>query len=307
MAKPGEWKVSVKPFDTTLKALVELEPESWPAQFGCPQGATKVIDADIATVTGAADKVLRVDAKHPYLLHLEFVAGHDSAVMPRKLLLRNALLDDRHDLPVRTGVVLLHPGADSPQLTGIHERGLPAEDTYLRFRYQVLRVWQMPPDPLLTGSLALLPLAPISDVTEKEIPGIIRRMEQRLRGVREQAQVIWAASYVLLGLRFSSALAAEFFRGIVSMKESATYQSILEEGRVEGRSEGAVAEARRLLRRLGEGAFGLPDPRTAKVIEQLDNLERLEHLCEQVRNVRSWKELLGAPPVARRGERKRRS
>jgi hypothetical protein len=71
--------VATKHYDPTVKALVEIEPESWPAFLGRPTGPTAVIDADIATVSGAADKVLRVSAEVPYLLHLEFVAGHDAA------------------------------------------------------------------------------------------------------------------------------------------------------------------------------------------------------------------------------------
>ncbi len=43
-----------------------------------------MIDADIATVSGAADKVLRVAADPAYLLHLEFVSGHDAPALPRK-------------------------------------------------------------------------------------------------------------------------------------------------------------------------------------------------------------------------------
>ena len=43
---------------------------------------TRVIDADIATVSGAADKVLRVEARPPYILHLEFVTGHDAVDLP---------------------------------------------------------------------------------------------------------------------------------------------------------------------------------------------------------------------------------
>jgi hypothetical protein len=70
--------VTTKPYDPTLKALVETEPESWPALLGRPTGPTEVIDADIATVSGAADKVLLVSAGPPYLLHLEFVSGHDA-------------------------------------------------------------------------------------------------------------------------------------------------------------------------------------------------------------------------------------
>ena len=92
--------MTAAPYDPTLKALVETEPESWPALLGRPAGPTVVTDADIATVSGAADKVLRVSAEPPYLLHLEFVAGHDAAVLPRKLQVRNGLLDDRHDMRV---------------------------------------------------------------------------------------------------------------------------------------------------------------------------------------------------------------
>src|SRR5207302_481858 len=205
--------VTAKPYDPTLKALVEIEPASWPALLGRPAGPTEVIDADVATVTGAADKVLRVSADPPYLMHLEFVAGHDAAALPPKLHVRNGLLDNRHDLCVRSAVVLLRPEADSPQLTGLFERGFPGEEAYLTFRYQVVRVWRLSPEPLLTGGLALLPLAPISAVTEAELPGIIQQMKRRLggRGARPQAQVIWAASFILFGLRFSSRLAADLF------------------------------------------------------------------------------------------------
>jgi predicted transposase YdaD len=302
--------VSTQSYDPAIKALVETEPESWPTLFGRPTGPTEVIDADIATVSGAADKVLRVSADPPYLLHLEFVAGHDAAALPQKLHVRNALLEDRHDMPVRSGAVLLRREADSPQLTGVYERGFPGEELYLTFRYQVVRVWRLPPEPLLTGGLALLPLALVSAVTESELPGIIQRMGRRLnaRRGRRQAQVIWAAAYILLGLRYTPALASQIFRGVVSMKESSTYQAIVEEGRVEGIAQGmakglangAVAEAKKVLRLLGDEAFGTPDSATAAAIEQLDNLVRLEDLLRRVRTAASWRELFGPSSSGRR-------
>ncbi|MHB1516645.1 MAG: RpnC/YadD family protein, partial [Acidiferrobacteraceae bacterium] len=281
-------------------ALVETEPEAWPALLGRPTGPTAVIDADIATVSGAADKVLRVSAEPPYLLHLEFVSGHDAPALPRKLLVRNALLEDRHDLPVRSGVVLLRPEADSPQLSGHYERGFPCEDAYLAFRYQVLRIWQLAPGPLLSGPLALLPFAPIGAVTETELPGIIKQMERRLsqRRARRQAPLVWASSYILLGLRYSPALAAQLFRGVVSMKESSTYQAILEEGRMEGRTEGrmegrnegALTEAKKMLRLLGESAFGPPDARIAARIERLNDLAELEDVLKHIRTAGTWQD-----------------
>jgi predicted transposase YdaD len=303
--------VTTKPYDPTLKALVETEPEAWPVFLGRPKARTEVIDADIATVSGAADKVLRVSAKLPYLLHLEFVAGHDAATLPRKLHVRNGLLDDRHDLQVRTAVVLLRPEADSPQLTGVYQRGFPGEEAYLTFRYQVVRVWQLELEPLLTGGLALLPLAPISAVTEAQLPGIIQRMEQRLSGRRErkQASAVWTAAYLLAGLRYSPELAEQLFRGMVSMKESSTYQAILAEGEARGAAKaearGAVAEARKVLRLQGDKLFGPPDGATAAVIEQLSDLARLEELLGRVPTAGNWQELLGEPAPKPRSRRRR--
>ena len=57
--------MTAKSYDSTLKTLVEIEPEAWPTLLGRPTGPTEVIDADIATVSGAADKVLRVSAEPP--------------------------------------------------------------------------------------------------------------------------------------------------------------------------------------------------------------------------------------------------
>ncbi|HEY7312311.1 MAG TPA: hypothetical protein VH643_23305 [Gemmataceae bacterium] len=302
--------MTAKPSDPTFKALVETEPESRPRLLGGPTGPTEAIDADIATVSGAADKVLRVSAHPPYLLHLEFVSGHDVLALPRKLHVRNGLLEDRHELPVRSVAMLLRPEADSPQLTGVYERTFPSEEAYLTFRYQVVRVWQLPPEPLLTGGLALLPLAPISAVTEAELPGIIDRIEQRLssRRARKQSQVVWGAAFILLGLRYSPALSAQLFRGVVSMKESSTYQAILEEGRIEGEVRGAVAEAKKVLRFQGEDAFGPPDTRSAARIERLKDLALLEDLLRRLPTAAGWKELLDpSTPHQPRGRRRRPS
>src|SRR5207248_1225546 len=99
----------------------------------------------------------------------------------------------------------------------------------------------------------------------------------------------WAAAYILLGLRYSPMLAAQLFRGVVSMKESSTYQAILEEGR----AEGAVAEAKKVLRLQGDEAFGPPDARTAAVIERLNNLPQLEDVLKRFRTAGSWQDLFG--------------
>jgi hypothetical protein len=54
-----------KPFDAATKYLIELRPGDWLAYLGLPRAAVEVIDADLATVTASADKVLRVREPQP--------------------------------------------------------------------------------------------------------------------------------------------------------------------------------------------------------------------------------------------------
>ena len=90
------------------------------------------------------------------------------------------------------------------------------------------------------------------------------------------------------------------------MKESVTYQAILQEGRAEGRAEGEADEARKLLLLQGRDQFGEP---SAKIVARLDtvtDLGRLEALVLRLRHVKTWEELLGANGTTRqvRGRRK---
>src|SRR5262245_46170868 len=54
--------MAAKQFDPTLKTLVETSPGDWPVLLGLPPAPTEVIDADIATVSGAGDEVQHVRA-----------------------------------------------------------------------------------------------------------------------------------------------------------------------------------------------------------------------------------------------------
>ena len=106
--------------DDTLKHLTELSPQDWVVQGGWPAAAARLIDADIATITGATDNVIRVAGPPDWLLAVDFQAGHDTAAKLPELLLYNSALFKRHGLLVRSLLVVLHRGADSPQLTGLY-------------------------------------------------------------------------------------------------------------------------------------------------------------------------------------------
>jgi hypothetical protein len=74
--------------------------------------------------------------------------------------------------------------------------------------------------------------------------------------------------------------------GVPAMRESSTYQAILEEGRLE--------EARRLLLLWGNQRFGPPDAVTRAAIDTITAVEELERLARRLLHTSSWNELLGS-------------
>ena len=140
---------------------------------------------------------------------------------------------------VRTFVVLLRRSADSAELTGTRQREFPGEPPYLVFRYGVVRVWQLPAGTFLSGGLGILPFAPLGAVLEAELPDVIRRMEQRIsaEATPDEAGTLWTATDVLMGLRYPRALVVQLLQGVHGMKESVTYQAIVEKGKSKAKSK----------------------------------------------------------------------
>jgi predicted transposase YdaD len=81
------------------------------------------------------------------------------------------------------------------------------------------------------------------------------------------------------------------------MKESTTYQAILQEGLKEGEQKGEVKEARKLLLEWGSELLGQPNARTQARLAKIDDLERLEALFKRLRTVASWQTLLADAPI----------
>jgi hypothetical protein len=283
------------PIDDTLKQLTELAPQDWVVQGGWPAAPVCIIDADIATIAGATDKVIRVAGRPNCLLAVDFQSGHDTIAKLPDLLLYNSALFKRHGLRVRSLLVLLHRGADSPQLTGLYERGFPGEPFDAALRYRVLRVWQVAAEKWLVGGLGLVPLAPLGDVQHQELPSVITRMKQRLEreAPPRQATDLWSAAYILMGMRYERALVQRLLQGVLTMKESVTYQAIIEEGETKGKAEGKVEEARNMILLMGRSQFGEPSTETEAALNALSDVRQLEKLGVRLLRAVSWEELLG--------------
>jgi hypothetical protein len=290
------------PFDPTLKTLAELSPADWLPLAGRRRRRVTIVDSDVGTtVSGATDKVFRVHDDPEYLLHLDFESGHFHSDLLVRLRLYNSAFEYRHRRVVLSVPVLLRPEADSPQWNGLFESGLPNEVPVSTLRYPVVRVWQVPAEQLLTGGVGTLALAPISDVPGGDVRRVVGRMKERLSGPKAPRRTadIWAATYVLMGLRYSNdTIANSLFEEVLRMKESTTYQAIARQERAE--------EARQILLRQGKLKFGPPDATTRSALDAVNDLAQLHDLTDRLLSVDSWEKLL-APSGRRRRNGRRRS
>jgi hypothetical protein len=299
------------PIDNALKHLTELSPQDWVVRGGWPAAPSALIDADIGTISGAADKAIRVSSTPDWLLAIDFQSGHDCLAKLPDLLLYNSALFKRHGLPVRTLLVLLHRGADSPKLSGLYERGFPRELFDAALRYRVLRVWEVPAQAWLSGGLGVVPLAPLGKAQKSELAAIVAQMKHRFdREAPSQTKELWFATYILMGLRYERAMVQSLLRGLMNVKESDTYQAILEEGEaigeVKGKAKGKAEEARKMLLLQGRDRFGEPSAKILSLLNAVTDLNQLEALGIRLLHVKSWEELLGAngAPQPPRGRRK---
>ncbi len=206
----------------------------------------QVINADLSTITAEADKLFRVEGPEPWIIHSEFETSY-KADAPLKGLRYNVLARCRHGLPVQTIFVLLRPEADGEAMSGRLEQELPDGTKHLVFLYTVVRVWELPAEQILAGDLATLPLAPITRVSAEDLPSVIRRMDERIEheATPSEAEELRAAAFILTGLRHPREVVRTLFQGVHGMKESSTYQAILDEGGAPRAASRAASRAAR--------------------------------------------------------------
>jgi predicted transposase YdaD len=299
---------SGKPFDAAAKELVELDPVAWLkyVHISVPAPASvTVIDSDASTVTAQADKVLRIDEDPPWIVHVELQAARDTRLAER-ILRYNVLLSYRHEMMVRSTVVLLRKEAEGPRLIGTYEQRFSGEDPHLTFRYDVVRAWEQRAEDILAGGLATLPLLAVADVRGMGIEEALAAMAARLANetTADRRALLIASTRLLMGLAYKDDEADRIFRRIEMLdvlkihgiEESSTYQAIFREGKAEGKAEGELIgkaeEAREILLRLGRKKFGNPKQRILGQVATEQDLNRLGELLDRILDAKSWDDLL---------------
>ena len=279
-------------FDATLKDILSHSAADLTPVLHLPTDLpARALNIDLSTVSAATDVAFGFGEPLQQIVDVNFQSGPDSRVDAR-LLLYNAAYHHHYPVPVRSILILLRPAAALARLTG--RLTYQAGGSRVEFDYEVVRLWQRPPDLFLTGGLALLPLAPLCQLAadvplEQALRGVIHQIDQRLSAEVPYARAVqlMTAAFVLTGLRAGRQNLSGIFRGVKIMHESSAFELYEEKGRVE--------ECHRLLFRQAWNRFGAPEVGTEAVLRAIGDLDRLERMADAVLTAQSWQEFLATP------------
>jgi hypothetical protein len=172
-------------------------------------------------------------------------------------------------------------------MTGTCSRIHPKRGRYLEFWYDVVRVWELPAEAFLNGGLGVIPLAVVAAGADAEkLPIILQESKEAASSIAGpmSAREVLAAEYILLGLKYAEEFVRSLFTEVREMRESTTFQGILEEGREEGLREAILS--------LGELSFGAPDESVRRALDAIHDAEQLKSLLRRVHSAGDWSELL---------------
>jgi hypothetical protein len=281
-------------YDATLKDLARRYPEDYVAAFCLGNTADiHALNVDLSVLSAATDVVLAHGDPPRSLLDLNFQSGPDPD-LPDRVCMYNAILRYQYHVPVHSVAILLRPKADDPRITGrLVYTGQPRRGK-MDFRFEVVRIWNMPAQRLLRSGPGVLPLSVLGALppgvsTADGIGEVIDHLWRRLQRnySPDLADYLYTSTYVLSGLRLEREIAAKLFRRYHAVEDSTTYQYIIEQGVIKG--------VRALLLELGESKIGAPNEEVKAAIQGLEDLPRLKRMGLRLFTASSWNEVLETP------------
>ena len=279
-----------KPFDATLNTLLDAHAEDWArflaARTGVPFGPVESLDTDLSG-TLQADRLFRVSGPRPAVLHLELESSGRLGI-PGELLDYNVAARRATGGPVHSVVVLLLSKATATDLTGLLELPDANGETYLTFRYTVIRLWQESVDGLLALGAGVAPLALLTNEAAADLPAAFQRFDQRLRAPDVSGtlrETLLGASFVLNGLRYTDAQIRRMYMSLSNvLEDSTTYQWLLKQGRMKGIQETLLFP--------GQGRFGSPTAASEASLKAITDLDRLQRMSGRIFDATGWDDLL---------------
>jgi predicted transposase/invertase (TIGR01784 family) len=260
-------------YDNTCKYLAENFPEdisSW--LLGVRVSLIQMQPTELSVELIRADSMILL-TNQSLILHVEFQTVPDRKMGFRMLDYRVRGHRKFPDRQMRQVVIYLTPTtSDLVSLTTF-------ELEFTRHEFEVIRLWEQPAS-IFLESVGLYPFASLAQTDEPEL--VLREVAAKIEEIPErkiQADIS-AMSYILAGLVLDRDRVGRIIRRDI-MRESVTYQEILAEGEVKGKTQGRVEEARALIVRLLTRKLGKIGSNLLTRIEALP-LERVESLGEDL-------------------------
>jgi hypothetical protein len=219
-----------KPFDIATKQIIDADPAAWLKFLKLPCGSAEVLNVDLST-SMEPDRLIQ--AHDPLYVQNTEIFSTYKADWVERMLPYHFGARYRFKQRVKSTAVLLRPEADGPLMTG----RIQDEDFY--FQFQVVRLWEVPLEDILSGPPSLLPLAVVSRVNEDDLPSLLGEIRERTQA---QGTGLMDAAYsittTLLGLTYEAGRVKELVRGVWNMPEWVLDSSIVKEAMAEGEARG---------------------------------------------------------------------
>ena len=188
-----------QPYDASTKYLIETRLADWLPLCGRTTTAElEIINADLSTAPPRQTACCWSARHRPGCCILELVSSRDDDLLP---ISRHIIYFWCGARRARTngGRVVAKVGRMA-ELNGTFQRGFPGKPPYLLFQYQVVRVWEIPPETFLNGGLGVLPLAPLGG-WRKPTAGCdpADGGTDSQGGAPDEAGSLWTAADVLMG------------------------------------------------------------------------------------------------------------
>lgn len=135
----------------------------------------------------------------------------------------------------------------------------------------------------------------VAAVGRQDVPKVIEKMAERLRQEVPRAVEadLWTATFILVGLRYSPEFAASLLQGVRNiMRESSTYQLIVEEGLAKGLAEGRTEGRREDILKLGTKRFGEPTTQVLAALSGMKDIAQLDSLMDRLLDASNWDDLM---------------
>jgi predicted transposase/invertase (TIGR01784 family) len=215
-------------FDSTCRRLAEKFPEDFASWLlGRPIASTILQPTELSLEPIRADNVMLFEGESD-ILHMEWQTDPKQVVPARLADYRLRLHRYAPDKTIHQVIIYLRK-TNSPR---VYQDYFEIPGMYAEFT--VIRIWEVPVEDLMKypGLLAFSALGK-TDHPEQALRSAVRETTKQVKDIELQHEILGAA-YLLSGLVLDKNVIGKIIRRDV-MRESVTYQAVLQEGREEGR------------------------------------------------------------------------